>query len=69
MSWEGDLFGPTVNLASRLVNMARPSTVMVSDDLGKQLRANPSLVLRHLRPLSLKGIGRVRVWVVRRRPA
>jgi len=42
---------------------------MVSDDLGKQLRANPSLVLRHLRPLSLKGIGRVRVWVVRRRPA
>ena len=69
VSWEGDLFGPTVNLASRLVNLARPSTVMVSDDLGKQLRANPSLMLRHLRPLGLKGIGRVRVWVVRRRAA
>src|SRR5262249_48880519 len=24
LSWEGDLFGPTVNIASRLVNLARP---------------------------------------------
>ena len=37
LAWEGDLFGPTVNLASRLVNFARPETVLVSDELGERL--------------------------------
>jgi adenylate cyclase len=69
LSWEGDLFGPTVNLASRLVNIARPGTVLVSEDLGEMLQeAQAAFVLRHLRPVGLKGIGRVRVWVVRRAP-
>ncbi len=66
LAWEGDLFGPTVNLASRLVNVARPGTVIVSEELGEQLRAEPGLALRHLRPVRLKGIGRVRSWVLRR---
>ena len=66
VSWEGDLFGPTVNLASRLVNIARPGTVLVSDDLGTQLEATHLFALRHLRPIALKGIGRVRSWVLRR---
>jgi adenylate cyclase len=66
LSWEGDVYGPTVNLASRLVNLARPRTVLVSDDLGHQLRDHPAFTLRHLQPVSLQGIGRVRVWVLRR---
>jgi adenylate cyclase len=66
LAWEGDLFGPTVNLASRLVNFARPSAVVVSDEVGEQLRDQPRLELRHLRPVKLKGIGRVRSWVLRR---
>jgi adenylate cyclase len=66
VSWEGDLFGPTVNLASRLVNMARPGTVLVSDDLGTELQPCSSLTLLHLRAVPLKGIGRVRLWVLRR---
>lgn len=66
LSWEGDLFGPTVNLASRLVNLARPSTVLVSDDLGARLREVPSYALRRMRFLRLKGIGRVSAWVLRR---
>ena len=66
LAWEGDLFGPTVNLASRLVNFARPSAVVVSDEVGEQLRDQPGLELRHLRPVKLKGIGRVRSWVLRR---
>lgn len=65
LSWEGDLFGPTVNLASRLVNLARPGTVLVSDELGNQLHDRSRFALRQLRPLALKGIGRVRVWVLR----
>jgi adenylate cyclase len=66
LSWEGDLFGPTVNLASRLVNFARPSSVLVSDELGEQLRDDPRFELQHLRPVKLQGIGRVRPWVLRR---
>jgi adenylate cyclase len=66
LAWEGDLFGPTVNLASRLVNLARRSTVLVSDDLGGQLQSDPRFELRHLRPVNLQGIGRVRPWALRR---
>lgn len=66
LSWEGDVYGPTVNLASRLVNLARPRAVLVSEDLGQQLEGNAAFALRHLRPVSLQGIGRVRAWVLRR---
>lgn len=66
LAWEGDLFGPTVNLASRLVNVAKPRTVLVSEQLGERLRELPQFTLRHLRPVNLQGIGRVRSWVLRR---
>jgi adenylate cyclase len=66
LSWEGDLYGPTVNLASRLVNLARPNTVLISPELGERLRDDPRYALRHLRPVNLHGIGRVRAWVLRR---
>jgi adenylate cyclase len=67
VSWEGDLFGPTVNLASRLVNVARPGAVLVSDALGTELLERTDLDLRHLRAVRLQGIGRVRSWVLRRK--
>jgi adenylate cyclase len=66
-SWEGDLFGPTVNLASRLVNVARPGAVLVSETLGAELVGRSDLDLRHLRAVRLQGIGRVRSWVLRRK--
>ena len=66
LAWEGDLFGPTVNLASRLVNVAKPRTVLASEALGERLRELPQFALRHLRAVKLQGIGRVRFWVVRR---
>jgi adenylate cyclase len=66
LSWEGDLYGPTVNLASRLVNLARPNTALISDDLGRQLGDDPRFDLRQLRAVNLRGIGRVRPWVLRR---
>jgi adenylate cyclase len=67
VSWEGDLFGPTVNLASRLVNVARPGTVLVSEALGTELQGRADLELRHLRAVRLQGIGRARSWVLRRK--
>jgi adenylate cyclase len=65
LSFEGDLFGPTVNLASRLVNIARPGTVLVSEELAAQFHDTPDFTLRSLRPLRLKGIGRSQVSVLR----
>jgi adenylate cyclase len=66
LPWEGDLYGPTVNLASRLVNLARPGTVLVADELGPRLADDPRFELRHLRPVRLHGLGRARPWVLRR---
>src|SRR4030095_13516534 len=63
LAWEGDLFGPTVNLASRLVHFARPGTVLVADELGEQLRDEPAFALQHLRPVQLQGLGRAASWV------
>lgn len=59
LSWQGDLFGPTVNLASRLVNIARPGTVLISETMAAELQSDPTLVVRLLRPLRLKGLGKV----------
>jgi adenylate cyclase len=66
LSWEGDYFGATVNLASRLVNVARPGTILVSERAAELLRDNPAFLLRPMRPLHLKGIGRSRVAALRR---
>jgi adenylate cyclase len=64
VAYEGDLFGQTVNLASRLVTLARPRTVLVSDELGAELAKDPAFTLHRLRP-KLKGIGRVQAWALR----
>ncbi len=66
LAWEGDLYGTTVNLASRLVGVAYPGTVLVSDELGLRLASDPAFALRALKGVRLKGIGRARVWVLRR---
>ena len=68
LAWEGDLFGPTVNLASRLASFAHPGAVLLADGLGAQLLDDPTLSLLHLRPVRLKGIGAERAWVLRRAP-
>jgi len=64
VAYEGDIFGQTVNLASRLVTLARPRTVLLSDELGIELATDPAFTLHRLRP-KLKGLGRVQAWVVR----
>lgn len=38
----GDVFGPTVNLASRLTSIARPGRVLVDAELAERLRERPS---------------------------
>jgi len=66
----GDLFGPPVNLASRLVGYARPGTVLCDQRFVDALGASGGdlpFTSRSLRPRELKGIGTTAVHVLRRR--
>ncbi len=55
---EGDLFGPTVNLASRLTGVAYPSAVVISESMAKELEHDESFVVSKIPAQTLKGIGR-----------
>jgi adenylate cyclase len=66
LSLEGDFYGPVVNLASRIVNVAFPGSVLVSDEVHGVLEHDERFSWRSLRPRTLKGIGKVPVWVLRR---
>ncbi len=65
---DGDFYGPVVNLASRLVGIANPGTVLVSDELHRQLEAEApgGFASRALRPRTIKDIGRVQLWKLSR---
>jgi adenylate cyclase len=56
---EGDFYGPVVNLASRIVNIARPGSVLISESVVEALDGNPDFECRSLRSRYLKDLGRV----------
>ena len=62
---EGDLYGPTVNLAARLEAMAYAGAVVVSDEVRKALAGDARFRWKTLRTRTLKHIGRVQVHNVR----
>ncbi|HVN52125.1 MAG TPA: adenylate/guanylate cyclase domain-containing protein, partial [Acidimicrobiales bacterium] len=64
---DGDVFGPVVNLASRIVNVAYPGAVVVSRDVHDALADDERFVFRSLRSHYLKDIGRVPLWTLRSR--
>ncbi len=61
---DGDYFGPTVNLAHRIVNIGNPGTVLMSDDFHAALlqEAPGEFTAQALRPRLLKDLGRVQLW-------
>jgi len=61
---DGDYFGPTVNLAHRIVNIANPGTVLMSDEFHAALMAEApgEFTGQALRPRLLKDLGRVQLW-------
>jgi adenylate cyclase len=61
---EGDYFGPVVNLAHRIVNIAYPGTVVVSAEIAEAIEEEGGLELKPLRPRLLKDIGRVPLYTV-----
>ncbi len=61
---DGDYFGPTVNLAHRIVNIGNPGTVLMSDEFHAALteQAPGEFTAQPLRPRLLKDLGRVQLW-------
>jgi adenylate cyclase len=61
---DGDFFGPTVNLAHRIVNIGNPGTVLMSDEFRTALidTAPGEFTAQPLRPRVLKDLGRVQLW-------
>ena len=62
----GDVFGTTVNRASRLTAIARPRTVLVDDGIAGSLASTSGFEMSALRRRTLRGIGPVTPWVLRR---
>jgi adenylate cyclase len=59
----GDYFGPTVNLASRLVDAASANTIVVNDAYQSLLEDDwPEFSPMPLEPRELKGIGMTKLW-------
>jgi adenylate cyclase len=61
---DGDYYGPTVNLAHRIVNIGNPGTVLLSDEFHAALMeaAPEEFTGQPLRPRVLKDLGRVQLW-------
>jgi len=76
----GDVFGPTVNIASRLTSVARPGSVLIdrgahdaltgdtgeTDEADQDVREHDGFSFRRMRRTSVKGYSRLQSWVLRR---
>jgi adenylate cyclase len=63
---EGDYFGRTVNLASRIAEYARPGEVLVSQEVLDAAQGGP-VVFTELGPVALKGVpGPLRLYTAHR---
>lgn len=62
----GDVFGPTVNVASRLTSVARPGRVLIDKELAEAIEDDADFKLRRMRRVSVKGYRRLEPWVLRR---
>jgi adenylate cyclase len=63
----GDVFGTTVNLASRLTTTAAPNTILTADELAATLIEHDDYELQHLGHRNLRGLGQRRVFRLDRR--
>ncbi len=56
----GDVFGSTVNLASRLTALARPGTTLIDASTARELADDPRVQLRQTAPRRVRGVGVIR---------
>lgn len=62
----GDVFGPSVNLASRLTDVARRNRVICDESTARALRDVAGYTERALMPRVLRGFSRIQPYAVRR---
>ena len=65
----GDVYGPVVNIASRLTSAAKPGTIRVDRELASALAGTPGLHLRRHRPMSVRGYSHLSSWRLTRAAA
>jgi adenylate cyclase len=68
LSRMGDVFGTTVNLASRLTAMAKPGGTLVDPETRGQLLEDDRFVLRGQRGRPVRGFGVLKSFVLARAP-
>ncbi|QUH01540.1 adenylate/guanylate cyclase domain-containing protein [Saccharopolyspora erythraea] len=62
----GDVYGSTVNIASRLTSVARPASVLVDREVSAALRDHPDYHLLSVGPTKVQGFRGLRAWALRR---
>jgi len=67
LSHEGDYYGPFVNLASRLTELAKPGTILASSELAAELESDDRFRRRRIPFRKIRDIGRVDVFRIERR--
>ncbi len=66
LQYEGDLYGPIVNLAHRIVGIAYPGSVVVPEPVERALEDDDRFSLASIRAHTLRDIGKVPLWLLRR---
>ncbi len=60
----GDVFGPVVNIASRLTSVARPDSAVIDRAMADELADDDDLRLKPLRRTSVKGYEHLQPWAL-----
>ena len=63
---DGDVYGPVVNLAHRIVTVAYPGAVVVAPEVREVLKDDEDFSFRSIRSHYLKDIGRIPLFTLRR---
>jgi adenylate cyclase len=62
----GDVYGSTVNIASRLTSLCRPGWILVDRVVAEELATDARFALKSRRPESVRGYHHLRQWRLRR---
>jgi adenylate cyclase len=62
----GDVFGTTVNLASRLTALSLPGTILADPEMAEELEGDRAFRLREVNRLSVRGLGELAPFTVMR---
>lgn len=62
----GDVYGATVNIASRLTKICRPGNVLINKEAHDALEDDKRYELKSLRPVEVRGYSRLYSWRLRR---